>query len=148
MTKTELTKKKFSQIGPAVPEEIEDKETNTQTSCCYIREITYFSFYFYRNSLFSSYTMFNPSVEVKILSQSSNDQNVNLRLSCWNHFKTPALVFSFIILISNQSVLLNGEVKNLILFMLFYLYHYTWKQWRWGKEICPAQMLCSLIQGN
>ena len=37
-------KKKFSQIGPAVPEEIGHKHTNTQaskqTSCCYIREIT------------------------------------------------------------------------------------------------------------
>ena len=33
-------KKKFSQIGPAVPEEIGNKQTNTQTSCCYIREIS------------------------------------------------------------------------------------------------------------
>ena len=32
-------KKKFSQIGPAVPEEIGRKQTNTQTSCCYIIEI-------------------------------------------------------------------------------------------------------------
>ena len=32
-------KKKFSQIGPAVPEEIGRKQTDTQTSCCYIREI-------------------------------------------------------------------------------------------------------------
>ena len=32
-------KKKFSQIGPAVPEEIGRKQANTQTSCCYIREI-------------------------------------------------------------------------------------------------------------
>ena len=32
-------KKKFSQIGPAVPEEIGHKQTRTQTSCCYIREI-------------------------------------------------------------------------------------------------------------
>ena len=32
-------KKKFSQIGPAVPEEIGRKQTNKQTSCCYIREM-------------------------------------------------------------------------------------------------------------
>jgi len=36
-------KKKFSQIGTAVPEEIgrkhTHKQTNTQTSCCYIIEI-------------------------------------------------------------------------------------------------------------
>ena len=33
-------KKKFSQIGPAVPEEIGHKQTRKQTSCCYIREIS------------------------------------------------------------------------------------------------------------
>ena len=32
-------KKKFSQIGPAVPEEIGHKHTNKQTSCCFIIEI-------------------------------------------------------------------------------------------------------------
>ena len=31
-------KKKFSQIGPAVPEEIGHKQASKQTSCCYIRE--------------------------------------------------------------------------------------------------------------
>ena len=33
---TGANKRKFSQIGPAVPEEIGHIQTNTQTSCCYI----------------------------------------------------------------------------------------------------------------
>ena len=36
-------KKKFSQIGPAVPEEIGNKQTRKQTSCCYIRETSCFA---------------------------------------------------------------------------------------------------------
>jgi len=35
-------KKKFSQIGPAVPEEIGNIQASKQTSCCYIKEIASF----------------------------------------------------------------------------------------------------------
>ena len=35
-------KKKFSQIGQAVPEEIGNIQASKQTSCCYIKEIASF----------------------------------------------------------------------------------------------------------
>ena len=53
-------KKRFSQIGPAVPKEIGHKHTCKQTSCCYIIEIyqTQFFLKYSRKFLVKSFKLF------------------------------------------------------------------------------------------
>ena len=66
-------KKKFSQIGPAVPEEIGHKQTRTQTSCCYIREIVTLNL-----------LVFQIFIHIKCVDFQSNHNILSLPVWCWD----------------------------------------------------------------
>ena len=82
-------KKKFSQIGPAVPEEIGHKHTRTQTSCCYMIEINYWFRNGHHDKHFSLLVFLdsrNSSLSNSLLIFDNFEHNVHIQiLSIYTH---------------------------------------------------------------